>query len=126
MAQTQTYLAVAAAMALACGGGSQPATGVRPTASERRVSVEVQNLNFYDATIYAYSAGTRIRLGVVDSEGSRSFSFSWTTGPVQFLVDFFANGCMLTDRLFVDAGDQILVVLETQDFRKASKELCTP
>lgn len=124
MARTPSRLVAVATIALACGGGNPPATGVRPLISESRLSVEVENLNFYDATIYAYSEGVRIRLGVVDSEGSRTFSFNWTTGSIRFLVDFFANGCMLTDRIFVDAGDQLLVVLETQDFRKASKELC--
>ena len=51
--------------AFACAGGS--GTGV-PTSSVRlmekeKVSVEVQNQNFYQATVYAYRAGNRARLG---------------------------------------------------------------
>ncbi|MCZ6915531.1 MAG: hypothetical protein O7I93_02040 [Gemmatimonadetes bacterium] len=117
-------LFTAALMMLGCSGGSQPATGVRPVASGRRLSVEVENQNFYDATIYAYDQGSRKRLGIVDSEGSRSFTFSWTTGNLRFLVDFFANGCILTDPLFVESGDDILVVLQPQDFRMASQDVC--
>ncbi len=124
MARRNLSLVIVAVMALGCGGGSQPATGVRPVASERRLSVEVENQNFYDATVYAYHQGTRTRLGVVGSEGSRSFTFSWVTGDLRFLVDFFANGCILTDPLFVDAGDDILVVLQPQDFRMASRDVC--
>lgn len=124
MVRRNLCLVTVAVMTLGCGGSSQPATGVRPVASERRLSVEVQNQNYYHATIYAYDRGSRKRLGIVDSEGSRSFTFFWTTGNLRFLVDFFANGCILTDPLFVDAGDDILVVLQPQDFRMASQDVC--
>ncbi len=124
MARNEVCLVTMALIALGCGGGSRPATGVRPVVSERRVSVEVQNQTFYDATVYAYKEGTRNRLGVVGSDGSRSFTFSWVTGDLRLLVDFFANGCILTDPLFVDAGDDILVVLQPQDFRAALQDLC--
>ncbi len=124
MASTKLCLVTVALTVLGCGGGSQPANGVRPVASERRVSVEVENQTFYDATIYAYNQVARTRLGVVGSGGSRSFAFLWVTGDLRFLVDFHANGCILTDPLFVDAGDDVLVVLEPQDFRGALQEMC--
>ncbi|MCH8146031.1 MAG: hypothetical protein IIA55_15070 [Gemmatimonadetes bacterium] len=112
--------------AFACAGGS--GTGV-PTSSVRlmekeKVSVEVQNQNFYQATVYAYRAGNRARLGVVESQSTRSFEFVWITGDLRFLIDFFANGCVLTDPLAVDRGDDLLLILEPQDYRRASQALC--
>ena len=112
--------------AFACAGGSGtgvPTSSVRPMEKEK-VSVEVQNQNFYQATVYAYRAGNRARLGVVESQSTRSFEFMWITGDLRFLIDFFANGCILTDPLPVDRGDELLLILEPQDYRKASQALC--
>ena len=112
--------------AFACAGGSGtgvPTSSVRPM-EEEKVSVEVQNQNFYQATVYAYRAGNRARLGVVESQSTRSFEFVWITGDLRFLIDFFANGCVLTDPLAVDRGDDLLLILEPQDYRRASQALC--
>ncbi|MCH8936953.1 MAG: hypothetical protein IIB90_14620, partial [Gemmatimonadetes bacterium] len=101
--------------AFACAGGSgtgAPTSSVRPADEKEEISVEVQNQNFYQATVYAYRAGSRTRLGVVESQGTRSFEFVWITGDLRFLVDFFANGCILTEPLAVDRGDDLLLILE--------------
>ncbi len=113
--------------AFACAGGSgtgTPRSSIRPTDEKEEISVEVQNQNFYAATVYAYRLGSRTRLGVVESHGTRSFEFAWTTGDLRFLVDFLANGCILTDQLPVDRGDDLLLILQPQDYRKASQALC--
>ena len=113
--------------AFACAGGSgtgAPASSPRLADEKEKVSVEVQNQNFYQATVYAYRAGNRARLGVVESQGTRSFEFVWITGDLRFLIDFFANGCVLTDPLAVDRGDDLLLILEPQDYRRASQALC--
>ena len=109
--------------AFACAGGG--GTG-RPTPADqnREISVEIQNQNFYEATIYAYRRGSRTRLGMVESHSTKSFDFVWTTGDLRFLVDFLANGCILTDQLNVTRGDLLLLVLEPQDYRKASQAVC--
>ncbi len=112
--------------AFACAGGSgtgTPTSSVRPAGNEE-VSVEVQNQNFYEATVYAYRLGSRTRLGVVESHSTRSFEFAWTSGDLRFLIDFLANGCILTDQLPVDRGDDLLLILEPQDYRKASQAVC--
>ena len=112
--------------AFACAGGSGtgvPTSSVRPMEKEK-VSVEVQNQNFYQATVYAYRAGNRARLGVVESQSTRSFEFVWITGDLRFLIDFFANGCILSEPVAVDRGDDLLLILEPQDYRKASQAVC--
>ena len=112
--------------AFACAGGSGtgvPTSSVRPMEKEK-VSVEVQNQNFYQATVYAYRAGNRARLGVVESQSTRSFEFMWITGDLRFLIDFFANGCILTESVAVNRGDDVLLILEPQDYRRASQAVC--
>ncbi len=112
--------------AFACAGGSGtgvPTSSVRPMEKEK-VSVEVQNQNFYQATVYAYRLGSRTRLGIVESQGTRSFDFVWTTGDLRFLVDFLANGCVLTQPMAVDRGDDLLLILEPQDYRRARQAVC--
>ncbi len=114
-------------VAFACAGGSGTGaqrSSVRPADEKEEISVEVRNQNFYQATVYAYRAGHRIRLGAVGSQSTRSFEFVWITGDVRFLIDFLANGCILTEPLPVDRGDDLLLILEPQDFRKASQAVC--
>ena len=113
--------------AFACAGGSStgaPMSSVRSADGREAVSVEVQNQNFYQATVYAYRAGSRIRLGVVEAQGTRSFEFVWITGDLRFLVDFFTGGCILTQPMAVDRGDDLLLILQPQDFRRASQAGC--
>ncbi len=109
--------------AFACAGGSS-GSSIRPADEKEEVSVEVRNENFYEATVYTYRAGSRTRLGVVESNSTRSFEFRWITGDLRFLVDFFANGCLLTPTMSVDRGDDLLLILEAQDYRKSSQALC--
>ena len=111
----------------ACAGGSgtgAPMSSVRPADEKEEISVEVQNQNFYQATVYTYRAGSRIRLGVVEAQGTRSFEFVWITGDLRFLVDFFTGGCILTQPMAVDRGDDLLLILQPQDFRRASQAGC--
>ncbi len=109
--------------AFACAGGSG-GSSIRPADERRGISVEVRNENFYEATVYTYRAGSRTRLGVVESNSTRSFEFRWVTGDLRFLIDFFANGCLLTPSMPVDRGDDLLLILQAQDYRKSSQALC--
>ena len=110
--------------AFACGGRSGSGAPVRPADEREEISVEVQNQNFYGVTVYAYRAGSRTRLGVVEAQGTRSFNFVWITGDLRFLVDFLAGGCILTQPMAVDRGDDVLLVVEPQDYRRASQAVC--
>ena len=115
---------VFAAFACARGSGTgAPGSNVRST-ERGQISVEVQNQNFYGVTVYAYRAGSRTRLGVVEAQNTRSFDFVWITGDLRFLVDFLAGGCILTHPMAVDRGDDVLLVVEPQDYRRASQAAC--
>ena len=115
---------VFAAFACARGSGTgAPGSNVRST-ERGQISVEVQNQNFYGVTVYAYRAGSRTRLGVVEAQNTRSFDFVWITGDLRFLVDFLAGGCILTPPMAVDSGDDVLLVVEPQDYRRASQAVC--
>ena len=111
----------------ACAGGSgtgAPASSPRLADEKEEVSVEVQNQNFYQVTVYAYRVGSRTRLGVVEAQGTRSFEVMWITGDLRFLVDFIASGCILTESVSVNRGDDVLLILEPQDYRRASQAVC--
>ncbi len=114
----------AAAACAGSGGIGAPSSTIRPVNENKEISVDVENQSFYEATIYAYRRGSRTRLGMVESHSTKSFDFVWTTGDLRFLVDFLANGCILTDQLNVTRGDLLLLVLEPQDYRKASQAVC--
>ena len=88
------------------------------------LTVEVQNQNFYPATIYAYRSGTRRRLGDVQAHQTRSFAFRWSFSDIRFLIDFLAAGCLLSDRLTVGNDDDLLLVLEAADDRRAHQDVC--
>ncbi len=114
----------AAAACAGSGGTGAPSSTIRPVNEQKEISVDVENQSFYEATVYAYRSGYRKRLGLVQSLSSESFEFVWTMGELRFLVDFLANGCILTDPMTVDLGDYLLLTLEPQDFRKALQEVC--
>ena len=88
------------------------------------LTVEVQNQNFYPATIHAYRAGGRRRLGFVEGYQTASFSFEWPATELRFLIDFLAAGCIITELRAVDDDDNLLLVLEPGDNRKARREVC--
>jgi len=106
------------------GGTGTPTSSIRTSDEKKTVSVEIQNDNFYQVTVYAYRQGSRKRLGVIESRDTRSFEFVWITGEVRFLIDFLTNGCILTWPLAVDRGDELMMIIEPQDHARASDTVC--
>ena len=103
---------------------SSPEPRIVPV-GDYRVTVEVENQNFYQATIYAYRPGSRLRLGIVGTSEKETFAFSWPTGDLRFLVDFLAVGCLLTPQpLAVTEGDELILILQPQDYRGATQAVC--
>jgi hypothetical protein len=88
------------------------------------LTVEVQNQNHNSATVYAYREGFRDRLGRVEAAHTETFEFRWPTYDVRFLINFLAQGCVLTERLAVDPGDELLLVIRVIDDDAASQDRC--
>ncbi len=106
----------------ACGSHTQ---GVQQPLSRRpTLTVEVQNQNHNSATVYAYREGFRDRLGYVDAADTKTFEFRWPIYEVRFLVDFLAQGCVITERLAVDPGDELLLIIRVIDDDDASQDRC--
>ncbi len=111
-----------AVLAAACARNAQ---GVRESPqADQTYSVEIENQNFYSATVYAYRQGYRKRLGTVESHRTRSYSFTWPYTDIRFQVDFLAVGCMIGQSISVVEGDQYGLIIEPADHRRASRSLC--
>ncbi len=109
----------------ACAGRSARSTSFVDSSSRGpELTVEVQNQNYYPATIHLYRAGGRRRLGSVDAHQTASFSFEWPATELRFLIDFLAAGCIITQPLSVGEDDNLLLVLQPADDRRARREVC--
>ena len=112
-------------LAAACGGAAmnpQLEAGPAPP-----LSVEVQNQNFNAITVYAYRGGFRDRLGYVEAANTQTFEFTWPmNNDVRFLIDFLAQGCILSEPLPVFEGDELLLIVRTVDDEDANQATCQP
>ncbi len=88
------------------------------------IRIEVQNLNFMDATLHAVSTGGRRRLGIVTGKGSADYTMEWhTTQPLQIEVDLLASDHCITQQLSVDPGDVIMLQIQQE---MANSSVCYP
>ncbi len=110
-------------LASACAGGaanSQPALGPVPP-----LSVEVQNQNHNAITVYAFRGGFRDRLGYVEAINTRTFTFTWPmSNDVRFLIDFLAQGCIISEPMPVFEGDELLLIVRSIDDDGANPDTC--
>ena len=106
-------------MASGCGGRGGPP--VAPEMRSRDLTVEVRNYNFYDATIYAWDAGERVRLGMAQGKSTTNFTFRWDLGNVRFIIDFIGAGELVGELLPVDPGDDLILIVGQEDHRKARR-----
>ena len=83
------------------------------TSTERPDSVllEVQNLNFSDARLYAIRDGQRLSLGRVGGKQDARFTIPWRfSQDLRIEINLLAGPTCVTERLTVDRGD----ILELQ------------
>ena len=106
----------------ACGSSLSEARLPRPESQD--LTVEVRNHNHNTITVYAYRGGFRDRLGFVEAANTQTFTFRWPTNDVRFLIDFLAQGCLLTESLPVEAGDDLLLIVRVVDNQDASQAQC--
>ena len=108
----------------ACGSQTQEIQQPQPLSRRPTLTVEVQNQNHNSVTVYAYREGFRDRLGRVEIAHTKTFEFRWPTYDVRFLVDFLAQGCVITESLAVDPGDELLLIIRVIDDDNASQDRC--
>ena len=100
---------------VACLVGAAPGAGAphvaaaqaQDSVSPRTISLDVENQNFYDATIYAVRPGLRQRVGYVNGEGKSTFSFRWPDGDLQLEIRLLAVGSYYTQVMDVQQGDEL-------------------
>jgi hypothetical protein len=103
------------------GGDAGPFRG-EPAAGAEEIRIEIQNLNFADATVWArVQGGNRTRLGTVRGKSDSVFTMPWRFPlPLRLQVDLVGGGRCTTEDLMVDPGDSLLMqiqpVLANSDF----------
>jgi hypothetical protein len=71
------------------------------------IRLDVENQNFYDATIYVMEdQGPARRVGDVVGNGNRSFQVPWDfAAAMSFRIDLLAGGSCITPPLVVSPGE---------------------
>jgi hypothetical protein len=77
----------------------------------RYLKVEVDNQNFYDATIYAVRPGIRLRIGRVVGFGKETFQFAWPDLDLRFEIALLSVGSYYTWSLPVERGDHLALTI---------------
>ncbi len=77
----------------------------------RYLTVEVDNQNFYDATIYAVRPGMRLRVGRVVGFNKETFEFAWPDLELRFEIALLSVGSYYTWSLPVERGDQLALTI---------------
>jgi hypothetical protein len=104
MQGTVAFALVALGLLAGCGAR-------RTTVTDERVTIVVDNQNFYDATVYLRWYSDRRRLGSVTGYTKREFDAQWQGPEVQVEVDLLAGGTYRGDRISVSPGETLEVEL---------------
>jgi hypothetical protein len=96
---------------VACGGKQEGVGDVAP-AGEQRITLRVENHNFNDATVDAFGAAGRQRLGRVAGNGRESFTFRWLSPDIGLRVTFLSGGELQTRSMPVASGDVLELIIE--------------
>jgi hypothetical protein len=73
--------------------------------ADQRYVLEVDNHNFYDATISVTDQGSRKRIGIVTGLTSKKFEFDWPKNALAFEIDLIGGGRYYTSSLPVSPGE---------------------
>lgn len=113
MSQLQPIAALTLALLLPLGGclGKKESALAGFQRGDQRITVQVENQNFYDATIYAVGDGSRSRLGSVVGNTTQTFRLPWTPRDVRFEIRLQASGTFTTHSLPVNPGDALQLVV---------------
>ncbi len=96
--------------AIGCAAGSRG--GDQQMSSQRDITLDVRNQNFYDATLYAIGpAGSRQRLGRVPGNTEENFTFRWSSLELRIEIELLSVGSTYTDALPIDEGDDLELII---------------
>ncbi len=108
-------LAAVALSTAACGSGRGPSgaspfnDGEAPTT----IQIQVRNLNFLDARLFAIRRGSRVRIGSITGKTDELFTLRWPfTDPLAIEIDLVGGGKCTTRSLMTDPGDLIELQIE--------------
>jgi hypothetical protein len=78
------------------------------------IRIQVNNLNFADATLMALYEGGRFRLGTVSGKSAREFRMAWPAPrELRIQIDLLAADRYTTYPLSVAPGDRVGLTIET-------------
>ena len=99
----------------ACGtGGSSPSSGWDGPGPDpsNEIQITVINQNLAQATIYAiWGAGGRVRLGIVNSNDTETFTTTWRAPDLTMEMRLLAAGTYGTNSIPVSPGEMFELVL---------------
>jgi hypothetical protein len=73
------------------------------------ITVQVNNQNFYDATIYLMWRSARHRLGVAAGNGKETFTTNWGGPEVTVVIEMLAGRRYQSIPIGVSPGDDLVV-----------------
>ena len=74
--------------------------------ASRPIRLDVRNLNFQDASVWAVYRADRMRLGTVTGKSDATFQLPWNgVEPVYMEIDLVGGERCTTEELTVDEGD---------------------
>lgn len=107
-------LALVAALAPACalfpGRSSEPDPDEEPV--PREITLQVDNQNFHDATLYAIRGGERRRIGNVSGLKTGQFSFVWTDLDLRVEIHLLSVGSYFTSPIMIEPGDEVKLTVQ--------------
>ncbi|KRT64844.1 MAG: hypothetical protein XU13_C0154G0002 [Candidatus Rokubacteria bacterium CSP1-6] len=109
LTRTLTFALVTAAIHI--GASARPAVAQQEEPPRRDFTIEVDNNNFHDATVYAVRGGLRLRLGFVSGFRSDTFKFRWPDGDLRIEIKLLAAGSYYTQVMSVDQGDELQLTI---------------
>ncbi|MEJ2538671.1 MAG: hypothetical protein P8188_01600, partial [Gemmatimonadota bacterium] len=76
--------------------------------ARQSIEIEVRNMNFNQATLWAVRFGERIRLGIVEGKQDETFRIEWrTSAPMQIEIRLLGGDRCVTRSMTVDPGDAL-------------------
>ena len=119
-AAASTFLA--AAGCASTGTASSPFSDAAP--ADDQIRIEVRNLNWNEARLYAVSTGRRIRLGTVGGNQDAVYTLDWDFSlPLALEIQLVAGASCTTRQMQVDPGDLLELQIQsdsaTRDFCRA-------